>query len=48
VLATLYNKMEEARQRLAEAPVSHCTQLMGVIAECARTIEALYSLATKL
>lgn len=47
-LATLYNKMEETRQRLAATPAAQCAPLVGVIAECARAIEALHSLSNGL
>lgn len=47
-LATLYNKMEEARQRLAATPAAQCAPLVSVITECARAIEALHSLSNGL
>ncbi len=47
-LSTLYNKMEEARQRLAATPAAQCAPLVGVITECARAIEALHSLSNGL
>lgn len=46
-LATLYQVMEEARQRLAVTPVPHCAPLVNLIAECARALEALHSLSSK-
>lgn len=43
-LATLYHKMEEARQRLAVTPVAQSAPLVVLISECARAIQALQSL----